>query len=255
MMADQPPLRSGVIWFALVLTTLLVEACYRIGVRMSSYEAEGAASMFIAWYIGCVLAPAPLYFLIVSRAAKRRSEAALETAQHENLESVGVLVDTVSDGESHCERQCREALVRLLPLLNGENAHLLDEYRQAKLRYIVWPPASPIYSTYLARLSRNRAQSIVLRIAIIEALSRVGDSEALTMFDEMLGCRACTVNERRIQQVVRESRHALLSRVATEPARQSLLRPAKSADTGSLVRIPSIELGMPPEELLHVRNE
>jgi hypothetical protein len=130
----------------------------------------------------------------------------------------------------------------------------LDEYRQAKLRYIVRPPASPIYSTYLTRLTRNSAQNVALRIAIIEALSRVGDGEALTMFNELLECRAYTVNERRIQQTARDSRPALVARVEKQPARQSLLRPANCSDIDSLLRIARSELELPPQDLPHVNE-
>jgi hypothetical protein len=188
---------------------------------------------------------------------KRRNNAALNgtnISNTDNTESVGTLVDMLNDGDGSCERKCREALIRLLPLLSEENAHLLDEYRQAKLRYVVWPPASPIYSTYLARLARNSPQSIALRIGIVQALSRVGDGEALTMFNEMLDCNAYTVNERRIQQVVRESRPALVDRVAAQPARQSLLRPSTRTDTHSLLRIPVRERDLSSQDMLHVHE-
>src|SRR5580704_8087275 len=113
-----------------------------------------AVSPSIAWCCGSVMLAASLVVNFAARAAKRRREAALTAVTNPNLESVGELVDALSDGDGRCDRQCRDTLIKLLPLLNNSNAHLLDEYRQAKLRYIVRPPASPIYSTYLTKLSR-----------------------------------------------------------------------------------------------------
>jgi len=212
------------------------------------------SSYIISSYIGCILAAAPIIYFAVSRVTKRRGEAVLDMALHQSIESIGVLVDSLGDGDGRYERQCREALIRLLPRLRGADAHLLDEYRQAKLRYFVRPPASPIYSTYLTRLTRNAAQNVALRIAIIEALSRVGDGEALTMFDELLDCRAYTLNERRIQQVVRDARPALQSRVAAEPSRRSLLRPSSAIEPAALLRLPQNGREMQTDLLLHVHE-
>ncbi len=244
-------IRSRVVWIGLILVTLYwskPDLSHRVCARPFMSRRRGPMAFVSSWYFACLIVAVPVISFGLMRTAKRRNMAAIETARHEKLESIGVIVDSLGDGDTSCEREFRDVLIRLLPLLTDDKAYLLDEYRQAKLRYIVRPPASPIYSTYLTRLSRNSAQSIALRIAIIGALSRVGDSESLTMFDEILDCRACTANERRIQQIVRDSRPHLVERVAAEPTRLSLLRPATDSDSGQLLRVPASERQLPPEE-------
>jgi hypothetical protein len=215
---------------------------------------EEIARVVICFY-GCLALVAPVLMTAVSREAKRRSELFNRAIASDDLRSIGALIDTLDSGSYRVQRQCKEALIRLLPRLSEEHEHLLDEYRQARLMYFVMPPASPIYSTRLAQISRNSASSVALRIAIVQALSRIGNHESLTMFDELLERRPSCSADKRVQQAVVDSRPMLAARVVSEPARSSLLRPAANLDEETLLRIPRVARTRSREELLHILDE
>lgn len=252
------PFRSVVLWSGLILAAIAVQTGFSPMTKWWSSGVGDVASPMIIWRFGWFAMfsfstyISVLIAISASRTAKRSSPGEAEIGIPDTVRDIGVLVDRLDDRNGRIERQSKARLIALLPLVTARDSHLLDEYQQAKLRYIVRPPASPMYSTYLMKVSRNSPQNVALRAAIVEALSRIGDREALTMFDELLECRATTPADQRLQQLVRELRPALVIRVSREPARMSLLRPADLLDARILVRSAARKQEAPSHELLHI---
>ncbi len=252
-------------WGSLCILTLGVQTSY----RLISHNAasllfnDGATdlTLFMEWYYGALLIITPVIMNAASRSADKRYKRVVSKVENENemngddLNSIGLLVDALDSGYGPTEQQCREALTRLLPRLTSDDAYLLDEYRQAKLRYIVLAPASPIYSTHLSMRYRNHSSGVSLRVLIIETLSRIGTREALTMFDELLERRPTNDSDFRVLQAVKRCRPELESRVGSEQTRTSLLRPAAYENSESLVRPASDSEGRSSEDLPHVSGE
>jgi hypothetical protein len=247
--------RTGYWWAGACIFAVVVQIGYRIDLRaLPRVEATGPSS-FVFWYYACLCTTTPFIVYAAAWVSRRRNEAALDMVSHEDLHAIGVLVDAACEGHGSLQRRFMDALIAMLPRITADNSHLLDEYRQAKLRYFVQPPASPMYTTRRMRAARNSPRYVALKLAIIEVLSRVGDKESLTMFDELLECRPMGAAGRRLHQAVKDARPALQARVSREPARSTLLRPVTLTDAETLVRRAPDGCRLPPGDLPHITDD
>jgi HEAT repeat protein len=124
--------------------------------------------------------------------------------RYEDVRAVGLLAEALSFGDKAVRAVAEQALIRLLPRLQPEDAELLNK-KQRECLY---------------RAMRNGNPELV--IAILKALTRVGDEEALRHVEDL----CMNARDPRVRWAAMECLPGLKERVIREGMAQRLLRPA-----------------------------
>ena len=136
-----------------------------------------------------------------------------------------------------------EALIRLLPGIEAGDADLLNSAQRACLRRVLQRQRYPVYKE--------------LTISILQALTRIGDDEAIPIIQRLASQEPRTEPESVIQRVASECLPVLLAHKQNQTDLQLLLRAAASNAPQSLLRAvtehkaPETDLLLRPETGRH----
>ncbi len=160
-------------------------------------------------------------------------------SKRDDVRVIGPLIDLFDSADTRTRQAVQNSLIRLLPQLDAVSAQELSKSQKEQL-----------YS--LLQVGGN--ERIELQLAVLKAIRYIGDRDALHAVTWLAESAPEEGRWGRLRLAAKETLPYLKQRVAQEPNRQSLLRPAKSvlSQTGAELLHPiSSSKSHTPEMLLH----
>lgn len=254
-LVDQNQKRAGrAAWFAPVFLSLTTLSVLIISLLLGGDAGEAliASPMFYLWTVMVLISCLGLLFRSDTGLHEQSKQISQALARLDDIRTVGPLIDTLKMDYRDIHRVSTNALIKLLPRLQANDADLLT----AEQRAVLCRKLSRI-PIRAARDERDLSQdaytrAISLRIAILQAFAQVGDSGALPIVEWLAQIEAMTEDERRIQEAAQACLPTLRLRVEQEQNDQTLLRAAdvSGADAKTLLRTFEGSQETVPEQLL-----
>jgi hypothetical protein len=121
-----------------------------------------------------------------------------------------------------------DRLVELLPRFGDGDAEILTALRRAHLnRILATPIENPLYKDVRVVFQPAQNREVQLRVAILAALERVGDSMALPLVQRLTSMAPTTAGERAIHAAANRCLPVLSARAQLARADRQLLRAAE----------------------------
>jgi hypothetical protein len=169
-----------------------------------------------------------------------------------DIRAIGPLIDALKVEDKQCHAIAKEGLIQLLPRLQPSDAELLTaEQRRLLWCKLSWP-IQGIKGNLLTLSPDAYRTEVSFRIAILQALAQVGDSNALPLVERLAQGKAKTEELRQIQAAAQACLPSLLLRCEQIRSHTTLLRAADAsgADAETLLRPVQETRETHPEQLL-----
>jgi HEAT repeat protein len=156
-----------------------------------------------------------------------------------DLAAAGPLAEALWDDDRYVRTEAEEALISLLPRLKFTDGHLLSDGQRACLHRAVRPPR------------RKREGDLV--VAIIGALTQIGDEKAVPHVERLAEEPARGALHEQVAAFARESLPALRQSVEAAKAVRTLVRPADGSRSVEQSLVRPVSLGAGEDDRLLVR--
>jgi hypothetical protein len=171
------------------------------------------------------------YVIFIDTHRRRKARKAVDALRTvADIKSVGPLTDALRMNDLPARRDAQDMLIELLPRLQPEDSGLLNAAQRANLCSVLNVPVeSALYKNMAAVFKPADHREVEIRVAILHALTRIGDEQALPIMAHLAETQARTDGERRIQETARICLPLLHERVEQLRDPHTLLR-ASSAE-------------------------
>lgn len=161
-----------------------------------------------------------------------------DVARCRDVRVIGDLLDALSVSAGRDRYEIIHLLTNLLPLVTEADAPVFTRGRLRQLQELL-------------RFSDGHLE-VHLQVAVVRALSRVGDADSLHLLQRLAGDNQWGEYKYMVQNAAREGALVLQRRMEAMHRRQDLLRPVVEADTEDLLRVPVAQQDMASDTLLRV---
>lgn len=207
---------------------------------------------FLLPFIAAGIIPAALLIHNSISPRKKRRKIVEDIVRMDDIRSIGPLIDALKLVDLKISFAVIEILIRLFPRLLPSDTHLISAKQRAYLCQILSLPPNIITNDAQIPGQTSHNDTTLFRIAILQALSQVGDKNCLQVVRKLALGPARSESQKRIQVAAQNCLPLLLSRVEQQQSSQTLLRAADPINCGTetLLRPASNTSLTAPEQLL-----